>query len=83
MNLDGILALAFGLTIVGLILYGAWNAGVIGRSGRRVSSGVATWLGEIDHMLNPQRPSVEDIQHARDDDDENDDEGDPPDPGKN
>lgn len=82
MSIDGILVLAFGASLAALVLYGAWRAGVIGRSGRKVSSGVATWLGEIDHMLNPQRPSVEDIQHARDDDnDEDDDEGDPPEPG--
>jgi hypothetical protein len=77
------------LILVGLIVVGLAFAfgralvrmGWLGRTDRRVSSGVATWLAEIDHMLNPQRPSVEDIQRARDEDgDEDDDDGEPPDP---
>jgi hypothetical protein len=54
---------------------------MFGRGLRRmgkVSSGAASFLGELDHTLNPQRPTVEDIRAAKEDDDERDEQGDPP-----
>jgi hypothetical protein len=72
------------LVIVGVLL-------LIGRGLRRmgwfggqnqssVSSGAASFLGELDHMLNPQRPTIEDIRAAKEDDDDRDDEDEPPEP---
>jgi hypothetical protein len=73
------------LIVVGLLLVlarGMRGMGWFGGNGskRRVSSGAASFLGELDHMLNPQRPTIEDIRHAKEDDDDQDEQGDPPDP---
>ncbi|HVI03270.1 MAG TPA: hypothetical protein VM869_31455 [Enhygromyxa sp.] len=69
------------LVIAGMLLLfgrGLSRTGWFGGS-RSVSSGAASFLGELDHMLNPQRPTIEDIRHAKEDDDEQDEQGDPPD----
>jgi hypothetical protein len=55
-----------------------WFGG--GHNQRSVSSGAASFLGELDHMLNPQRPTIEDIRAAKEDDDDRDDADEPPEP---
>jgi hypothetical protein len=71
------------LIIIGLLFMlgrGLRRMGWFGGSKHGVSSGAASFLGELDHMLNPQRPTVEDIRHAKEEDDEQDEQGDPPEP---
>lgn len=69
-------------TLIALIVVGV--IALIGTGLRRMgskhggSSGAASFLGELDHMLNPQRPTIEDIRAAKEDDGERDDEGDRP-----
>ena len=58
---------------------GLRRMGWFGGAKHGVSSGAASFLGELDHMLNPQRPAVEDIRAAKEDDDDQDEEGDSPD----
>lgn len=68
------------MVVAGVLLLFARGLSRMGWFGgsRRVSSGAASFLGELDHMLNPQRPTIEDICHAKEDDDDQDDQGDPP-----
>jgi hypothetical protein len=71
------------LIVVGLLLVfgrGLRRMGWFGGTKHKhnVSSGAASFLGELDHMLNPQRPTVEDIRHAKEEDDDQDEQGDPP-----
>ena len=70
------------LIVAGVLLVlarGMLGMGWFGGSKRTVSSGAASFLGELDHMLNPQRPTIEDIRHAKEDNDEQDEQGEPPD----
>jgi hypothetical protein len=70
------------LLIVGGVLFmlgrGLRQMGWFGGPKHGVSSGAASFLGELDHMLNPQRPTIEDIRAAKEDDADDDDQGDPP-----
>ncbi|HLT41042.1 MAG TPA: hypothetical protein VK034_32415 [Enhygromyxa sp.] len=69
------------LVVIGVPLLlgrGLRRMGWFGGPKHGVSSGAASFLGELDHMLNPQRPTIEDIRAAKEDDDDRDDEGDPP-----
>lgn len=72
------------LLVVGGVLFlfgrGLQRLGWFGGTKHKVSSGAASFLGELDHMLNPQRPTIEDIRAAKEDDDDRDDQGDPPKP---
>jgi hypothetical protein len=78
MWVDEILILLVVAGVVLLLGTGLRRSGWFGGGKHSVSSGAASFLGELDHMLNPQRPTVEDIRHAKEDDDDQDDEGDPP-----
>lgn len=81
MDVDLILALVIIGGVITMFAIAVVRMGWFGGRRNPVSSGVATWLGEIDHMLNPSRPAVEDIAKARDDTEEaREDDGDPPEP---
>ena len=62
------------LLVVGGVLFlfgrGLQRLGWFGGTKHKVSSGAASFLGELDHMLNPQRPTIEDIRAAKEDDDD-------------
>lgn len=80
MWVDEILIILIVAGVLLVLIRGMRGVGWFGGSNkRRVSSGAASFLGELDHMLNPQRPTIEDIRHAKEDDDEQDEQGDPPD----
>lgn len=82
MWVDEILILLVAVGVLFVLGRGMRRMGWFGGSQRGVSSGAASFLGELDHMLNPQRPRIEDICHAKEDVDQRDDQGDPPNPTK-
>lgn len=79
MWVDEILIILIVAGVLFVLARGMRGMGWFGGSKRGVSSGAASFLGELDHMLNPQRPTIEDIRHAKEDDDDQDEQGDPPD----
>ncbi|MFO7564135.1 MAG: hypothetical protein R6X02_15930 [Enhygromyxa sp.] len=79
MGFEDVLILLVVIGVLFMLGRGLRRMGWFGGPKHRVSSGTASFLGELDHMLNPQRPTIEDIRAAKEDDDERDEQGDPPD----
>ncbi len=75
--------LGFASTIVLIIVVGMRRMGWLGKSDRKVSSGAAAWLGEINEMLQPQLPTAEQLAKLSEEGEQEEDEGegDPPEAG--
>ncbi len=75
-ELSIVLAILFMAAIVLAVGYACWRMGWIGRTDRKVSSGLATWLQDMNNMLQPQQPRAEEIRQAEEGEHEDEDVGD-------
>lgn len=75
LSFDALAAMAFGGSIVLIIVVGLRRMGWLGKSDRKVSSGVATWLADINEMLQPQMPTAQQIERLREEGEDEEDEG--------
>jgi hypothetical protein len=77
-----VIALLAALGVTAVMFVGLRRMGWLGGE-RRVSSGIATGLAEINEALQPQLPRAEQLERLREGEDEADDEdGDRPVPGR-
>ncbi|MEM9460877.1 MAG: hypothetical protein AAGF11_42330 [Myxococcota bacterium] len=81
-SLEIVVAVGFAGSVVLVIVVALRRMGWLGKSDRKVSSGVATWLADLNEMLQPQMPTAQQLERLREEgeQDEDEDDADPPDP---
>lgn len=78
-SFDLLFFLAFGASIVVLMLVGLRRMGWLGgRGDRKATSGAVNWMVDLNEMLQPQLPRAEQIQRMQEEGEEDEDDGDPP-----